>query len=84
MDKLIKRKLPFYFRDEHQEFEACKIGMWAFMAQEVLFFSGLFVAYGMFRYYHGEMFEYGSRLLDWKLGFTNTLVLIFSSYTMVM
>ena len=58
--------------------------MWAFMAQEVLFFSGLFVAYGVFRFYHIEMFEYASKLLNWKLGFINTLVLIFSSFTMVM
>ena len=84
MEKIVKRKLPFYFKDANQEFEACKLGMWAFMAQEVLFFSGLFVAYGVFRFYHIEMFEYASKLLNWKLGFINTLVLIFSSFTMVM
>jgi cytochrome c oxidase subunit III len=84
MTKLIKRTLPFYFKDEHQEFNAVKLGMWAFMAQEILFFSGVFVAYAVFRYFNIEMFEYASRLLDWKLGFINTLVLIFSSYTMVM
>ena len=81
---LAKRKLPHYFKDAAQEFNACKLGMWAFMAQEILFFSGLFVAYGIFRYFHPEMFEYASALLDWKLGFINTLVLIVSSYTMVM
>tara|TARA_A100001015_G_scaffold85854_1_gene95412 strand:+ start:3842 stop:4468 length:627 start_codon:yes stop_codon:yes gene_type:complete len=79
-----KRTLPFYFKDAMQEFNACKLGMWAFMAQEVLFFSGLFVAYGVFRYFNLEMFEYGSQLLDWKLGLINTVILIFSSYTMVM
>ena len=77
MPEIVKRKLPFYFKDEHQEFEACKLGMWAFMAQEILFFSGLFVAYGVFRYLNIEMFEYASRLLDWRMGFVNTFVLIF-------
>lgn len=83
-EKVVQRKLPFYFKDAHQEFDACKLGMWAFMAQEILFFSGLFVAYGVFRYLNHDMFIYASRLLDWKLGFINTLVLIFSSFTMVM
>tara|TARA_A100001015_G_scaffold168237_1_gene187016 strand:+ start:2473 stop:3111 length:639 start_codon:yes stop_codon:yes gene_type:complete len=81
---LKKRQLPHYFKNEHQEFEACKLGMWAFMAQEILFFSGLFVAYGVFRFFHPEMFFYASSLLDWKLGFINTMFLILSSFTMVM
>ena len=85
MDKAIKkRELPHYFKDAHQEFEACKIGMWAFLAQEVLFFSGLFVAYGVYKFFNPEMFLYASSLLDWKLGFINTIFLIISSFTMVM
>ncbi|MGA0242648.1 MAG: cytochrome c oxidase subunit 3 family protein [Candidatus Marinamargulisbacteria bacterium] len=85
MDKpLQKRPLPHYFKNEHQEFEACKLGMWAFMVQEILFFSGLFVAYGVYKVINPEMFLYASSLLDWKLGFINTLFLILSSFTMVM
>ena len=72
MDKIVKRKLPFYFRDEHQEFEACKIGMWAFIAQEILFFSGIFVAYAIFRFLYPDMFIEGASHLDWKMGFLNT------------
>ena len=79
-----KRQTPHYCKDAHQEFEACKLGMWAFMAQEILFFSGLFVAYGVFRYFHPDMFMYASSLLDWKMGFVNTIFLIISSFTMVM
>ncbi|MEK9726877.1 MAG: cytochrome c oxidase subunit 3 family protein [Candidatus Margulisiibacteriota bacterium] len=79
-----KRELPHYFKDEHQEFEACKVGMWAFLAQEILFFSGLFVAYGVYKFFNPEMFLYASSLLDWKLGFINTIFLIISSFTMVM
>lgn len=84
MSQVQKREVPHYFKDAHQEFEAAKLGMWAFMAQEILFFSGLFLAYGVFRYFHPEMFLYASKLLDWKLGFINTIFLIISSYTMVM
>ena len=84
MHPIQKRQVPHYFKDANQEFEAAKLGMWAFMAQEILFFSGLFVAYGVFRYFHPDMFIYASRLLDWKLGFINTIFLIISSFTMVM
>ena len=80
----IQKEVPHYFKDAHQEFEAAKLGMWAFMAQEILFFSGLFVAYGVFRYFNPEMFIYASKLLDWKLGFINTIFLIINGFTMVM
>ena len=37
MSQVQKREVPHYFKDAHQEFEAAKLGMWAFMAQEILF-----------------------------------------------
>ncbi|MBG91202.1 MAG: cytochrome C oxidase subunit III [Actinobacteria bacterium] len=73
-----------HFESAKQEFDACKLGMWAFLAQEILFFSGLFVAYIIFRMQHFEMFKYASELLDWRMGALNTLVLIASSFTMAM
>ena len=73
-----------HFDTAHQEFSSAKLGMWLFLAQEVLFFSALFVAYGVFRMLHPEMFLDANSHLSWELGFTNTLVLIFSSFTMVM
>ena len=84
MDQPKPRVLPHYFKDEHQEFEACKLGMWAFLSQEILFFSGLFVAYGIYSFLYPDMMAYGSSLLDWRMGFINTIFLIFSSFTMVM
>ena len=36
-----------------QQFDAAKIGMWAFLGQELLFFSGLFVAYAMYLTWYG-------------------------------
>ncbi len=79
-----EHEVAHHFDTADQEFETAKIGMWAFIGQELLFFSGIFVAYGMFRYFNPEMFENASGLLSWKMGFLNTLVLIVSSFTMVM
>ncbi|HQR06667.1 MAG TPA: cytochrome c oxidase subunit 3 family protein [Gemmatales bacterium] len=74
--------LAHHFDTLHQQFEAGKLGMWAFIAQEVLFFSGLFAAYAVYRYNHPEVFVYASHFLDTSLGFINTCVLLFSSLTM--
>jgi len=52
--------LQHHFETPIQQFESAKLGMWAFLAQEILFFSGLFVAYGIFRIAHPEAFAAGS------------------------
>src|SRR5690606_11909927 len=59
-----------------------KLGMWLFLITEVLFFSGLFCAYAVFRANHPEVFVYASQYLDKYLGGLNTVVLLFSSLTM--
>ena len=64
-----------------QQFDAAKLGMWTFLGQELLFFSGLFVAYAIFRTWYGEAFAAGSHELDRTMGATNTCVLLFSSLT---
>lgn len=73
--------LQHHFDTPVQQFDAAKLGMWAFLAQEVLFFSGLFVAYGVYRSWYPEVFSIGSHLLDKNLGALNTIVLLFSSLT---
>ncbi len=73
--------LQHHFDTPAQQFDAAKLGMWLFLAQEVLFFSGLFVAYFVFRSWHPEAFSAGSQLLDPVMGTTNTAVLLFSSLT---
>ncbi|BBM89939.1 quinol oxidase subunit 3 [Spirochaetota bacterium] len=78
------RTVGHHFESAEQEFDSAHIGTWLFLGQEVLFFSGLFVGYGIFRYLFPEMYVYASGLLDWKLGALNTVVLLFSSFTMVM
>jgi cytochrome c oxidase subunit 3 len=71
-----------HFATSEQQFAAGKLGMWLFLATEVLFFGGLFVAYAVFRALHPEVFYRSADLLDTKLGAINTVVLLFSSLTM--
>lgn len=73
-----------HFKNAFHEFDSCKVGMWLFLLQEVLFFAPLFVAYFVFRTLYPEAFAEASHLLNWKLGAVNTIVLICSSYTMVL
>ncbi|MFN8815889.1 MAG: cytochrome c oxidase subunit 3 [bacterium] len=70
-----------HFRTQADEFDAVKLGVWLFLATEILLFSGLFVFYGIMRMLHPEAFIHGSSLLDWRWGLLNTLVLLYSSYT---
>lgn len=75
---------PHHFPTAKDEAEASKLGMWIFLATEILLFSGLFMAYAAYRYTHADMFKTVHQLLDWKLGAVNTMVLIFSSLTMAL
>ena len=76
--------LAHHFDTPAQQFDAAKLGMWAFLGQELLFFSGLFVAYGVYRSWYPEMFRAASHQLDKIMGATNTIVLLFSSFTAAM
>ena len=79
-----KHNYAHHFESAHQEFDSCKVGMWLFLLQEVLFFAPLFVGYALFRVLHYDAFLEASKLLNWKLGALNTAVLITSSYTMAL
>ncbi|MBS1960285.1 MAG: cytochrome c oxidase subunit 3 family protein [Bdellovibrionales bacterium] len=73
-----------HFKDGDAEFQACKSGMWIFLVTEVLFFSGLFVMYAVLRVFNHDMMHEAHQLLNWKLGATNTVILICSSLSMAM
>jgi cytochrome c oxidase subunit 3 len=68
---------------EHQ-FDSAKLGLWLFLCTEVLMFGGLFVGYIIYHSIYPEMFAEGAKHLDWRLGATNTIVLLVSSFTMAM
>jgi cytochrome c oxidase subunit III len=72
------------FDDATQQHEAGTLGMWAFLATEIMFFGGLFAGYTIYRSLYLPAFEAGSRMLDIRLGAFNTAVLIGSSLTMAL
>ncbi len=76
--------LGHHWENSKQQFEAGKLGMWLFLATEVLLFGGLFVGYSVWRANHPEIFQYGSQYLDTFWGALNTCVLLISSMTMAM
>jgi cytochrome c oxidase subunit III len=73
-----------HFESAEHEYLASKQGIWLFLCTEVLMFGALFVAYAIYKTIYPEVFAAGSKFVDWKLGATNTVVLILSSFTMAM
>jgi cytochrome c oxidase subunit 3 len=67
-----------------QAYEAAKLGIWTFLATEVLLFGGLFTAYIVFRLKFPQMFREDHVHLDRVLGAVNTIVLICSSLTVAL
>jgi heme/copper-type cytochrome/quinol oxidase subunit 3 len=60
-----------------------KLGVWLFLASEVMLFGALFSTYVLLRT-GAETWEHGAEFLNIPLATLNTMVLIFSSVTMVM
>lgn len=73
-----------HFERPQQQVDAAKLGMWLFLATEILLFGGLFVAYAVYHNLHPELFKAAHHFLDPKLGAFNTVVLLFSSLTIVL
>ncbi len=76
--------LQHHFATYEQQMDAGKIGMWLFLATEILLFGGLFVGFGLMQAKYPEAFVQAHHHLDKNLGFLNTVVLLISSFTMVM
>jgi cytochrome c oxidase subunit 3 len=73
-----------HFTTMEQQFDTSKIGMWLFLATEVLLFGGLFVGFGLMQARFPLEFKEAHEHLQRPLGALNTVVLLFSSWTMVM
>ncbi len=65
-------------------YDAAKLGIWTFLATEVLLFGGLFTAYVVFRLKFPEMFHKDFVHLNRVMGAANTVVLITSSLTVAL
>lgn len=73
-----------HFPDADSELHAARLGMWLFLATEILLFAGLFVAYTLYRSIYPEGFLEGSSHLDVTLGAVNTVALVTSSLTVAL
>ncbi len=70
--------------DPEVEYSSSKLGMWLFLGTEILLFGGLFTAYAIFRARYPEMFLEQHKELNLVFGTINTVILIFSSFTMAL
>jgi len=73
--------LAHHFESPAQQYQSARLGMWLFLVTEILLFGGLFCAYAVYRVNHPEIFIFGHHFLDKSLGALNTVILIFSSFT---
>jgi len=76
--------LAHQFDDLGQQHQAASLGMWVFLATEIMFFGGLFAGYAVYRSAYSRAFAESSHHLDIILGGVNTAVLLCSSLTMAL
>ncbi|HEU4385059.1 MAG TPA: cytochrome c oxidase subunit 3 family protein [Anaeromyxobacteraceae bacterium] len=76
--------LQHHFPDAPTQEHAARLGMWLFLATEVLLFTALFTGYALYRYLFSETFHAASKYIETSVGLTNTVVLITSSLTVAL
>jgi cytochrome c oxidase subunit III len=72
------------FDTAEQQKDASTLGMWIFLITEIMFFGGMFLAYTIYRSSYPDVFAVASTSLNVYIGAFNTVVLLCSSFTMVM
>jgi cytochrome c oxidase subunit III len=80
----IATPLAHHFRDLEQQHEVGTLGMWMFLATEVMFFGGALTAFEIYHYEFPVEWMRSSALLYTSIGAINTLVLLCSSLTMAL
>jgi len=73
-----------HFANIQVQRQAARLGMWTFLATEILLFGGLFAAYAEYRSLFHEAFLLGARHLDAIMAAVETVVLITGSFAVVM
>ena len=72
------------FESIEQQRAAAELGMWVFLATELMFFGPLFLGYAYGRWALGESFAAASRHTDVVIGTANTAILLTSSFFMAL
>lgn len=67
--------------DSPTAYQSAKLGMWLFLATEILLFGGLFAAFAIYRWMYLDVFIEGCKNLNIWAGAINTAVLLTSSLT---
>src|SRR5437868_13992351 len=68
------------FETAGQQLETATLGMWTFLATEVLFFGGLILAYAVYRFGYPADFAAAARHTNITIGTANTAILLTSSF----
>jgi cytochrome c oxidase subunit 3 len=77
-------ELKHHFDDLGQQLESSTLGMWLFLATEIMFFGGMFCGYTVYRNAYPDAFASTSHYMNVTIGAINTAVLICSSLTMAL
>ena len=77
-------RLHEQFDTSRQQLKASKLGMWTFLATEILLFGALFCVYAYYRFKFPQGYALGSKHTDVVLGTIETAVLLTSSLTMAL
>ena len=80
----VRTVLAEQYDNLEQQHESSRLGLWLFLATEVLFFGALFLAYVVYRHAYPHEFALASRQTNLFLGTLNTAVLLTSSLTMAL
>jgi cytochrome c oxidase subunit 3 len=67
-----------------EEHESARLGMWVFLATELMFFGPLLLSYAAGRFHYAAAFASASRHTDIVLGTANTCILLTSSFCMAL
>jgi cytochrome c oxidase subunit 3 len=81
---LVRHRLEEQYVDLEQQNETSALGMWLFLATEIMFFGTLFTSLGAYHVLYPVAFEHASRSLNWQIGGINTVVLLISSLMMAL
>jgi cytochrome c oxidase subunit III len=84
MPNTLLHPAPSPYTDREQHAIANHLGMWTFLATEILFFGGVFASYAVYRYTYPKAFAAGSQHLEFWIGTVNTAVLLTSSLFMAL
>jgi cytochrome c oxidase subunit 3 len=73
-----------HFEEAGQQHEAVTLGMWLFLATEIMLFGALFTAYYVYRVFHAQGFAEGTHHLNLTPGTVNTIILMSSSFALTL